>query len=565
MPSLRLGLCLAAVLLSAAEPGEVRIRYGLYVPPSTISVQSNLVELAVTVRDSASRPVGGFTAADFTVLDAGMPQLIAFFSEEKQPQERRPQQAVASDPSSAAAPSSAAVRPARPRSLALFFDDTHIAAYGLEKLRSASEKLIDSGLQPGDRLGIFTTSGTVIEDFTSDREVLLAALKRVRPHPPPSASGMQVCPTLTPYQAYVIAMHLDTMAKQIAVAEAIACRCPDPDPACVAQVPDAVQTLAESVWRMFRGQSTTAIDVLTIVVRHLARAPGERLLILTSPGFVTGGMEQSMSALIDTALRSHIVINSLGSEGVLGGGESPEALNGQNGRRYEWAERTTALRQLLLTAILSDASAATGGQFLKGSNDFAAILHALATPPAVSYRIAFAPPGEPDDKYHALKVRLNKPGRYQIDARAGYYSTKPDTKTKETAQDRIDREVVSAATHDPFPAEVRTMVRDTKDGQLAIEVIVTIGAKELTFAEKEGRHVQQLTFVTVLQDREGNYVAGKQAIMDLALTAETLASLQAQGLRASLSFSVPRGTYQIREAVREAVQDHIASSTSVVR
>jgi hypothetical protein len=53
--------------------------------------------------------------------------------------------------------------------------------------------------------------------------------------------------------------------------------------------------------------------------------------------------------------------------------------------------------------------------------------------------------------------------------------------------------------------------------------------------------------------------------MDLALTAETLASLQAQGLRASLSFSVPRGTYQIREAVREAVQDHIASSTSVVR
>ena len=64
-----------------ADSGEVRIRYGIYVPPPpVITAQSNLVELAVTVRDRGERSIGGFTVSDFEVLDNGKPRQITFFS-----------------------------------------------------------------------------------------------------------------------------------------------------------------------------------------------------------------------------------------------------------------------------------------------------------------------------------------------------------------------------------------------------------------------------------------------------------------------------------------------------
>jgi VWFA-related protein len=522
-----------AVLALQTPSQEVRIRSGVYTPqPPTIAVQSNLVELGATVKDSHGKFASGLQVSDFEVLDNRIPQAIQGFSEQRT--------ANGPDATHNAAPggsASAAANAPRPRSLALFFDDTHPEPYGLMKAKEAAKKLISTDLQPDDRMGIFTGSGTVTLDFTSDPKVVLEALARVQQHPHLGAFGLGECPRLDPFQAYVIANHLDVTTKQAAVAEV--CACLGTKEACTA-APVHVQDMADVLWNEFKHDSSDVLDVLEVVVRHLAAAPGNRILVIVSPGFGTLGMENRTSAIVEAALRSHIVINSLDSMGLV-------------------ASRQSATRQVLLSGLMSDVSAATGGQFIENSNDFVGNLHKLAGPPDVSYLMAFSPAKDPDGNYHELNVRLkNHPG-FHIQSRPGYFATIL-AKPPETIQQRIDREVLSAETREELPATVHVSSANTASGLITIDVNVNVDANRLKFVAQDDRQVQQLTFVTVLEDGEGHLIAGKQAVMDLSLLPATLADMQAKGIKAGMTLTAPKGSYHVREIIREVVEDHMTIS-----
>jgi VWFA-related protein len=497
-------------------------------------------------------------AMDFEVLDNGKPQAITFFSEEKAsaPPPKSSEAEAEKEPASGAATgnSSTAARavPAQ-RFVALFIDDTHSGLRSLQTSKVATEKFVASAFQPGDHMAIFTDSGAVTLDFTDNKEQLLAAIGKIKLQSRRGAQAFTDCPALTSYQGYVIANNLDLRAKEIAVAEAEECYCVPPfDQDCKRKQEGFVQDLAQTVWEQTKSDSTTALDVLRIAVQRLAKTPGKRVLIIVSPGFVTGDMEQRTSGIIDAALSGHIVINSLDSEGLLTRGESPE------GRKVD-----ESIRDGILPEMMSAAAAATGGQFIRNNNDLTASLRELASAPEVSYLLGFAPANRPDDKYHRLKVRMKNGGDYQIQAREGYYSVVAGKKA-ETAQQRIDREVAARDELEEIPVEMHVSPGIPKDGQFPIGVVVKIDAKLLKFARMHGRSLQQLTFVTVVVDESGNYVAGKQAVMDLYLKPATLAALEAKGIKAQLWLSAPKGTYRVREVVREMVENHMAALSAPV-
>ena len=530
--------------LGAENVPEVRIRVGPYAfPGATISVQANLVEMGVAVRDRRGNAVGGFTAADFAVFDNGKPQEITFFSEQQVGRpgaSGQPQGAAGISGLQAETPTTAA-----PRSLALFFDDTHASLYDCRKAVLAAGKVVGEA-QPADRIALYTGSGAVTLDFTTDREKLKAALVQIKPHW--SRTQLDACVTMDPYQAYAVSHRLDETERQRALALAIACNCPSREPECVKEQPGWVQDAASNSWEIYRSGSEVVLDVLRIAVNRLAAMPENRILVLLSRGFVTGGMDRRKSAIIDAALRARIVLNGLNTEGLAAGG-------GRTGRR----DPGLVERQMVLSEMMAGVAAATGGRYIKNDNDLTGALETLAAPPEVSYRLGFRPSREPDDTYHNLKVKVRNDSGYEVNARQGYWAEK--VKPVETAQKRIDDAVLSSKEISEIPTSLRVTLPAPKSAG-PIVVRVSVDARQLRFLKKSGRSMQELTFVAVLENAAGEYVAGKEAVMDLALTAPKLASMQATGIKAVMSFAAAPGDYWVRTVVREAGANRIGAATA---
>jgi VWFA-related protein len=527
----------ALVVALSENPPEVRIRTGAWFPPSLkISADANLVELAATVRDREGHLTAGLKSTDFEVLDNGQPRGITFFSELRSAGE-----ASAATDKKAGVHSPEAPAPSEPRTIALFFDDVH-ASVLLHKSGEAAEKLISNDLRAGDRVGIFTASGTTSVDFTGDRDLLRAGLARLKPHPLDGVHPIGT-PPMTPFQAYVILHRLDPDAETSAMAAAAPVSC-TPMPACVGSERGAVASTAQMVWDLSQYQYTTTLDAMSIVMRHLAAASGKRIMILMSPGFPTGGMENRTSSLIDDALRANIRISAVSSTGL-------ETVS----------PKLALLRKTVNGEFMTAAAKSTGGRYLSDTNDWAGSLHEVTADPEVSYVLGFSPP-DPDGQYHALKMRIRVNRGYSVETRTGYFAAKT---RGETAQQLIDRFAMSSDDVKEFPATLQVQQATVKEGGTILQVTITADAKGLKFPEKEGHRVEELTFLTVVEDADGNFVAGRQSVMDLALTPATLAEKLRKGIQATTSIPAPHASsYRVREVVREAVQNHCWASTTAV-
>jgi hypothetical protein len=61
-----------------------------------------------------------------------------------------------------------------------------------------------------------------------------------------------------------------------------------------------------------------------------------------------------------------------------------------------------------------------------------------------------------------------------------------------------------------------------------------------------------LRLVTVLFDRDGKYIVGKEKIVDFHLRDVSLQKLASSGITTKTSFDVQPGAYLVRQVVREA-------------
>lgn len=554
----------ALLQTAAAQQGDgVRIRSAPYNPPSDIiAVESNLVEVAATVRDPHGKSVGGLAASDFGLLDNGKPQKVSFFEEQDSEEPiLTPPSATSESNSEPAAPTPVKSATPRTRFIALFFDDTHSSVAGFERARQAAQKLIARGLKPGDRMGIYTNSGTAEREFTPDAKALLATLATMKRHPAPGVStGYGACPKLTAYQAYMIATRLDPGAKMVAVADIRTCSPQIPEE----EAEMLAQDSGESTWEILRNQSAEVLSDIRLVIRHLAAQQGARILLMSSPGFVTGGMDRQTTAVTEECLRNRVTMNVLDDEGLLAGGiDSPESMGEHAGIRFNWAERTLGLRNQTVTGFFAEVTAATGGTFFHNNNDLATGMQELESAPAASYLLGFAPDRAPDGKFHKLKLVVSKPGNYRVSARSGYIASKAQDRP-ETAQERIDRVVSSNESLGQFPATVAVSALAQKNGLYRIQINIKIDAKRLGFGSKSGMSLQQLAFVTLLEDAAGNFMEGKQATMDMIVTSAKRSQLEADGIKAVTSFVAPKGSYRVREVIREALRNRFVATDAVV-
>jgi VWFA-related protein len=362
----------------------------------TLKSSVRLVLVPAVVRDSQGHAVDYLQKPDFRLLDDRKPQLITQFSLE------RPGNVVAAPAESGVASGVQGAGTAGVRFAAYVFDDIHATYDDLGRARDAAKRHL-TALQAGDRAAVFTLSGNIALDFTDDRAKVSDALLHIRPHPL-TATGLVRCPDISYAQADLI-QNNDSAALAQATDEAMQCAFSG-DPTARVPAERLARETAAQVLIAGRAESERSFNALQEVVRRISRMPGQRSIVLVSPGFPVAEMEQEATEIIDDAQRAEVIINVL----------DPSGLSTKSGIEYGGVSGPWD--------VLADLTSGTGGTFYRNRNDVDEGFQRTALP-ELFYILGFAPQ-KLDGRFHSLKVILQRPEKLNLQARRGYYALKTD-------------------------------------------------------------------------------------------------------------------------------------------
>ena len=543
---------------TASAPGEAEI--STHDEPTTFKAQTNLVQVPVVVRDREGRAVGNLRKEDFRILDKGKRQEIARFVVEKAAPAALVQTQTSRSPV-ASAPTAPA--PAT-HFIAFVFDDRHMQTADLPQVRDAVRRYIRSSLQPGDRAALFTTSGKGDVDFTIDQEALDKALLAIRPSPLTS-SGVGPCFHVSYFQAVQIDQQVslhptpDDASRSVALKTAVwdGQRCAKLDfDNVVVEIRDA----------FLNGKQETRSTLATLreTVRRMAILPGQRSIILASPGFfVSPEMQDQSNDLIALAIRSKVLINTIDARGVwtlssYGADQSgPPPPN--DIVTFKQSEGTVADDEMWAL------SEGTGGT-ANFTNDFDDGLRKAAAAPEYLYILGFDPPNlKFDGSFHALKVAVNASDKLSVQARRGYWAPKQAEGADALVKQEIEDAVFSRDQIHNLPIEVHTQFFKKNDTTATVKVEASIDLKQLRFRKADDRNRNDVTVVACLFDPNGNFVAGVQKTLELRLRDETMSTLaQKPPVIVASDFEVSRGEYLVRMVARDSEGQQLTTANAAV-
>jgi VWFA-related protein len=488
----------------------------------------NLVMVPVVVRDTRGVAVGELTKANFALYDKGRPQEITRFSLEKVGSKALQADAAPADPGGIpnVGEEKATTVVVPERYVAFLFDDVHISVGDLPRVRDAALRHIAT-LKPSDRAAIFTMSGFPQVDFTDDQARLRDALLRLRPNTMAAVGAMSAEPAAT-----------------------------------------GISTLA-------------SLDVVKQVVQRMAGTPGQRIVMLISPGFFTIDPMYSPAKqdILDRAIRANVIISGMDARGLWtdpsfdasqrglggGGGSGGAGLGHSDITSRFLAGLSPSARETLRADILAEFASGTGGSVFRNSNDYDEGFRRLATAPEYVYMLGFTPQNlKNDGAFHALRVVVKPSTNVSLEARRGYYAPKKLDDAEATAREEIEAALFSHEDLQELPIDLHTQFFKTNDGGARLAVLLRLDLKLFKFHRADGRNVNTVTMVTGIFDRNGNYLQGIRKVLELHLKDDTLTNRLAQGATIKTNFDLAPGTYLVRQVVRDAEGQQMSATNAAV-
>ena len=482
---------------------------------STATFQShvNLVMVPVVARDAHGVVVGNLTKANFLLFDKGKPQELTRFSVEKVGSKALVGDATPTDPAAPPIPSSeedsgpTVVVPER--FVAYLFDDVHISVSDISKIREAALRHMAT-LRPSDRAAIYTVSGYPALDFTDDQDRLRDAIMRLRPNVMAAVGAMGGS----------------------------------------GQQGGEVTTLA-------------SLGVIKDVIQRMAGAPGQRIVVMVSPGFFTIDpmYYPDKQDILDRAIRANVIVNTMDARGLY----TDPSLDASRGGGGRGGTVSALMRESMRADILAELASGTGGSFYENSNDYDQGFKRLAAAPEYVYMLGFTPQNlKNDGSFHALRVVVKPSNNLNLQARRGYYAPKRLEDAEETARQEIEAALFSREDLQELPIGLHTQFFKV-DGDVArMTVLLRMELKLFKFRKSDGRNNNTVTMVTGIFDRDGNYLQGIKKVMELHLKDDTLANRLNRGATIKTSFDLHPGTYLVRQVVRDAEGQQMSATNAAV-
>jgi VWFA-related protein len=580
-----------------------------------LKVTSNLVVVRAVVTDASGRFVGGLHEGDFKIFDRGKEQTIAHFEvEEPSPVDKSVTTVPSAEQSSVPGPPQVSGTVPAKNFVVLYFDTLSTTPKDLAVVRGAAQRYLLSSLKPNDRVAVFT-SDKLLSDFTDDQRQLAEAVGKVYGSVRARTAELD-CPHLSDYQAQQIVEfseepHADVWI--LAMDEMAQCM--------VSSVPTQtlgnntnsgsksgggksggtkenanaefdrdinvaqLLNLARSIVQQNQILVRDNLQRIDSVVQRMAQLPGRRDIVLVSPGFLSQTEQLQLDRVIDRALSSQVVINSLDAKGLailLRSGDASLGYSPSSGDAQRASRAVDSNREFAATSVLAEVAEGTGGKYVHNTNDLQGGFAGLERSGA--YILAFAPTElKADGTYHALKVSLAGEGKgLSIQARHGYFAPKGDAPVgtaasasapaaasgdddAERAQhDQIQQQVLSKIDVAQLPVEVKTDVAQQADQTQAVSVSTHMDTKAIQFRREAERNLNTVTFVVAVFDAQDKIVGAQQRHVSISAVDGQLAELSARGLDMTFAFKLGAGTYRVRAVVTDSVQHLVGAKSESV-
>ena len=387
----------------------------------TFTIQSKVDEVLVPVlvRDKQGNAVGNLRKENFQIFDNDKGQAITGFSIQRrsgvQPEagQGHTTDPAGSNPQPSNVPE---------RFIVFMFDDMHLTIGDLAQTQKAGINMLAQSLSDPDMAAVVSVSGRVNSGLTRDRAELQKAIMKLQPVALYRAAG-QECPNLDYYHADLMENKHNSAAIEAATDETLSC-----SPGL--QMRDVAQRLAESAaMRVLAiGDQDIQVSLATLrdFVRKMIALPGQRLLILVSPGFLilTPEARADESQIIDMAAQANVTVSALDARGLytseIDASEMIMAPAQTVRLKTEYRRNSMSSNE----NVMAELAYGTGGTYFHNSNDLEGGFKRLTTAPEYLYLLEFSIRSvKKNGSYHRLKVTVGQEG-LRLQARRGYFAAK---------------------------------------------------------------------------------------------------------------------------------------------
>jgi VWFA-related protein len=560
----RIWATLRAVAVSAAlfHNALVPVQAQEAAPRPTFRISVDRIQIGAVVTDSKGRHATDLGIGDFTVLDGGKPQQLTHCEYIRLatpglalPTAPQGQGSLAPPPPATHELSREQVQ----RSIVFLLDDISFAATTIPAVREAVRSAIERSFQPGDMAALIRTSSGngSLEQFTSDRRVLLESAGRIRWRPESRAN-----------------------------------------PGMLAQTTGAVVGERDGRYLVQDSENRTTA-VLRYVIPALRDLPGRKAVFLISQSLPYGSVYANpntlaatdIGELVDEALRAGVVVYSLdptplssltpdanydlmreytAQHGASGGGSmTPREVVAQ---LTGYTSRALMLLDIYRSGLRALAEG-TGGQMAADTDPGKALdrfsddlqgYYLLTFKPREPERYFAVRKGQPPP-FRAIKIRVARAGMH-VRSYAGYIAAPDRAEPETSAHGEISKALFSPFSAGSVRVDLTSIFTQPRPASPELSLLLHIDARDLSFTSGEnGRHNAGFELVARAagERNEPAQVVTKEA----ALRLEESSFAEALRMGVTYRVSVPAqhaGLYEVRVAIRDTASGKLGSAREFV-
>jgi VWFA-related protein len=572
----RIALVSALILDLAASPTILSAQQSpADVPPITIRANTRLVVVDVVVTDKSGQPVNGLKPEDFTLEENGKKQKVSVFVPP----------GIANH--TAATPVPPGILSNRPENvdpsgapMVLLLDAANSSFSNQSYARSQMlQYVVEHG--QGRAIAVLTLTDRlrVLQQFTSDPQVLLTAIKNFSPQQPILQPGAP------PSESHAAGGLGGGFRAGDASGDSIA---------------GASQAIADftnlQIGYNIERRTLITLDAMRALSRMLGGLPGRKNVVwltanlpfdlvpedravsdeelladlpdvrqksvsTTAAGSLAGEQRSLHSQEIreaETQLASAgIAIYPVDLRGLVSGMESSASRQGSVYNDTALSNRASAQVNSLIAShgTMEEIAAETGGKAYINENEIKEGVALAASDERASYSLGYYPENKKwDGKLRNIKVKLDR-GDTQIRYRKGYFAIEPGP----IKDHNYEQDVFAALSVDAPATQVsfRAQAKPTDAGK--IRVVFLVDPQTVTAEDSGGKKKMNVSFYASVWGSDGKSLGIRSIKVDQVFDATTYQNILDKGMMVPIDMDMPAGGKELRLAVLDNKTGYIGT------